>query len=224
MVKRVSSVAVSPYPGPGLAAAGAGWAGLGRIFPIIVLAVLRRYEAVMLHGLVGHLQPALHLRREAPAPAQRRHRDLRPAGSDQLRHLNPLDPLAHFGDAAVDLLIVLGHLVGGSQHRQLHPKVVPILLGRFALRRGLAPLVAMIGELVLQQQGLPQRLGDRGDPLAIVGAGLRRLHRLGAGRLHDLHLDLGRPGEHAQMPRRPLLLGSGRGFRHPIGLRLVHGT
>jgi hypothetical protein len=95
---------------------------------------------------------------------------------------------------------------------------------RTAAARGRARLVALPGKLLLQEQGQPQRPGDDGDPLAIIGAGLRRLHRLGAGRLHDLNVDLGRPGEHAQIPRRPLLLGSGRGLRCLIGLRLVHRT
>ncbi len=109
-------------------------------------------------------------------------------------------------------------------HRQRHPQPVLVLLRRLTPRRGLAPLVAMIGELLLQQQGQPQRLHDDGNAPAIVDAGLRRLHRLGADGLDDLHMDLRRPGEQAQMPRRPLLLGSGRGFRFQIGLRLVHRT
>ena len=45
-----------------------------------------------------------------------------------------------FGGVALDLLGVLGRFIGGSQHRQLHPQIVPVLLRRFALRRGIAGL------------------------------------------------------------------------------------
>ncbi|WP_395678496.1 hypothetical protein [Inquilinus sp.] len=82
--------------------------------------------------------------------------------------------LAHLGDAALDLLNVLRHLVGGRQQRQLHPQVVKILLRRLTLRRRLATLDDLLRQLALEQQGQPRRARDGGDPLAKIDSGLRR--------------------------------------------------
>ncbi len=131
----------------------------------------------MLHGLVGHLEPALHLRREAPSAGTGPPPRPRP-GWPRSAPPPPAAPPARTPRwrGGWTSSWSSDDLVGGRQHRQLHPQRVPVLLRRLALApRPCAARSRCRGELLLQQQGQPQRAGDDGDPLAIVDAGLRRL-------------------------------------------------